>query len=53
MGRHRYFFKLYALDTELGELGQPTKADLERAMKGHVLGHTELVGTYEHEKGPA
>ena len=52
VGRHRYFFKLYALDTELGELGQPTKADLERAMKGHVLGHTELVGTYEHEKGP-
>ena len=48
IGRHRYFFKLYALDTELGDLGQPTKGDLERAMKGHVLDQTELIGTYEH-----
>lgn len=48
IGRHRYFFKLYALDTTLGDLGQPTKSDLERAMKGHVLEQTELVGTYEH-----
>lgn len=47
-GRHRYFFKLYALDTELGDLGSPKKKDLERAMKGHVLEHTELVGTYAH-----
>ena len=47
-GRHRYFFKLYALDTELGDLGEPTKADLERAMNGHVLEKAELVGTYEH-----
>jgi len=48
IGRHRYFFKLYALDTTLGDLGRPTKSDLERAMKGHVLEQTELVGTYEH-----
>ena len=48
IGRHRYFFKLYALDAMLGDLGQPTKADLERAMKGHVLEQTELIGTYEH-----
>ena len=48
IGRHRYFFKLYALDTTLGDLGQPTKADLERAIKAHVLEQTELVGTYEH-----
>ena len=47
-GRHRYFFKLYALDKDLGDLGHPTKTDLERAMKGHVLAQTELVGTYEH-----
>lgn len=47
IGRHRYFFKLYALDTELGDLGQPTKGDLERAMEGHVLDQTELIGTYE------
>jgi len=48
IGRHRYFFKLYALDTQLGDLGQPTKGDLERAMKGHVLDQTQLIGTYEH-----
>ena len=48
-GKHRYFFKLYALDAMLGDIGTPTKADLERAMQGHVLEHTELVGTYEHD----
>ena len=37
IGRHRYFFKLYALDTELTGLSAPTKSDLERAMHGHVL----------------
>jgi Raf kinase inhibitor-like YbhB/YbcL family protein len=46
IGRHRYFFKLYALDSELPALDRPTKRDLERAMKGHVLAETELVGTY-------
>lgn len=46
IGRHRYFFKLYALDSELPPLERPTKRDLERAMKGHVLAETELVGTY-------
>jgi Raf kinase inhibitor-like YbhB/YbcL family protein len=50
MGRHRYFFKLYALDAELADLRQPTKARLEEAMKGHVLAQTELVGTYEKKK---
>ena len=51
IGRHRYFFKLYALDTDLGDLGaSTTKADLERAMKGHVLGQAELMGTYESSK---
>jgi Raf kinase inhibitor-like YbhB/YbcL family protein len=47
IGRHRYFFKLYALDTDLSGLTSPTKADLERAMKGHVLGSGELIGTYQ------
>jgi len=47
VGRHRYFHKLYALDTLLGDLKQPNKAALERAMEGHVLARTELVGTYE------
>ena len=47
IGRHRYFFKLYALDTRLGDRGSLTKAELEKAMEGHVLARAELVGTYE------
>ena len=45
-GTHRYYFKLYALDIEftLGE--DVTKADLENAMSGHVLGQAELIGLY-------
>jgi Raf kinase inhibitor-like YbhB/YbcL family protein len=46
IGRHRYFHKLYALDTALPDLGRPTKAQLEKAMQGHVLAQAELVGTY-------
>jgi Raf kinase inhibitor-like YbhB/YbcL family protein len=48
-GRHRYFHKLYALDMVLGDLGQPTKARLEEAMKGHILERFELIGTYQKE----
>lgn len=51
IGRHRYFHKLYALDVILPDLGAPTKAELERAMEGHVLEHAELVGTYEKTGG--
>jgi Raf kinase inhibitor-like YbhB/YbcL family protein len=47
VGRHRYFFKLYALDTTLGDLGIPTKATLLKAMEGHVLEQAEVVGTYQ------
>jgi Raf kinase inhibitor-like YbhB/YbcL family protein len=47
IGRHRYFHKLYALDTELGDLGRAAKADVERAMKGHVVAEAVLVGTYQ------
>jgi Raf kinase inhibitor-like YbhB/YbcL family protein len=47
IGRHRYFFKLYALDTELPDLGRPTKARLEQAMGGHIVAQAELMGTYE------
>jgi Raf kinase inhibitor-like YbhB/YbcL family protein len=47
IGRHRYFFKLYALDTELTGLSSPTKGDLERVMKGYVLDSGELVATYQ------
>jgi len=47
IGRHRYFHKLYALDVLLPDLGTPAKAELERAMEGHVLARVELVGTYQ------
>jgi Raf kinase inhibitor-like YbhB/YbcL family protein len=47
IGRHRYFHKLYALDTQLGGLRRPTKAQLEAAMQGHILAQAELVGTYQ------
>lgn len=50
IGRHRYFFKLYALDTTLTDLSTATKADLERAMEGHVVGSGELMGTYQKAK---
>ena len=53
VGRHRYFFKLYALDTRLPGLQRPAKADLERAMQGHVLAQAQLVGTYQKRKGGA
>jgi Raf kinase inhibitor-like YbhB/YbcL family protein len=49
IGRHRYFFKLHALDTTLN-LSQPSKADLESAMEGHVLAKAQLIGTYEKSK---
>lgn len=47
IGRHRYFFKLYALDAVLGELKTANKAGLIEAMKGHVLEEAQLMGTYE------
>lgn len=47
IGRHRYFFKLYALDRVLPDLGHPNKARLEKEMEGHVVAKGELVGTYE------
>ena len=50
IGRHRYFHKLYALDVELPVLGTPTKAQLEKAMEGHVLAKAELIGTYQKKK---
>jgi phosphatidylethanolamine-binding protein (PEBP) family uncharacterized protein len=46
VGRHRYFFKLYALDASLPSDRVHTKADLESAMHGHVLASAELMGTY-------
>lgn len=43
---HRYYFKLYALDGKLDLQAGASQADVERAMKGHVLGETELIGRY-------
>ena len=47
IGRHRYFHKLYALDTALPDLAAPDKAALERAMRSHVVAEAVLVGTYQ------
>ena len=49
VGRHRYFFKLYALDRLLSGLHTPKKADLEHAMRGHMLGQAVLMGTYQKQ----
>jgi Raf kinase inhibitor-like YbhB/YbcL family protein len=46
-GRHRYFHKLYALDTVLPNLGQVSKAKLEAAMKPHLIAQAQLIGTYQ------
>ena len=45
-GTHRYFFKLYALDTSLTLPPSTTKKDLEKTMQGHVLAQSELTGRY-------
>jgi Raf kinase inhibitor-like YbhB/YbcL family protein len=50
VGRHRYFHKLYALDTVLSGLHKPTKAQVEAAMKGHIIASAELVGTYQQRR---
>jgi Raf kinase inhibitor-like YbhB/YbcL family protein len=48
-GTHRYFFKLYALDTELDLGGGATKEDLVGAMEGHILAEGRLMGTYRRQ----
>ena len=50
IGKHRYFHKLYALDTVLPDLATPTKDRLEAAMSGHVITSAELVGHYERTR---
>jgi Raf kinase inhibitor-like YbhB/YbcL family protein len=47
IGKHRYFFKLYALDTVLKPTKNATKAQVEKAMQGHVIESAELMGTFE------
>ncbi|MEK7630150.1 MAG: YbhB/YbcL family Raf kinase inhibitor-like protein [Patescibacteria group bacterium] len=46
---HRYFFKLYVLDTELNLAEGGTKAELEKSMTGHIIAQTELVGLYSRK----
>jgi len=48
IGRHRYFFKLYALDKVLPDLHDPSKAELLKAMDGHIVEQTHMIGTYQH-----
>jgi len=48
IGRHRYFFKLYTLDTMLPDLDDPDKNSLLENMQDHVLEETVLMGTYQH-----
>jgi Raf kinase inhibitor-like YbhB/YbcL family protein len=48
-GPHRYFFRLYALDTVLGLAPGATKAAVLKASEGHTLGQAELMGRYARQ----
>lgn len=50
IGRHRYFHKLYALNTVLRGMDKPSKSQVEAAMTGHIIAEAELVGTYQKSK---
>jgi len=50
VGRHRYVFKLYALDAVLSAPKPATKAGLEKTMQGHILARSEFVGYYRKKK---
>jgi len=50
IGSHRYFFKLYALDTVLTGLKSPKKSNLQQAVQKHVIDSTQLIGTYQKTK---
>lgn len=49
-GRHRYFFKLYALDTKINLGKNSGKKEVERAMGGHIIQEAKLIGTYTRKK---
>ena len=51
IGRHRYFHKLYALDTVLAGMNKPTKAQVEAAMQGHIIAEAQLMGTHQKSSG--
>ena len=46
-GNHRYYFRIYALDTELGLVNTSTKKDLLKAMEGHIIAEGHLMGKYK------
>lgn len=48
-GSHRYFFKLYALDTVLDLHPSADVKDIEQAMEGHILGEAQLIGLYQRQ----
>jgi hypothetical protein len=48
-GTHRYFFKIFALDTKLELKSSARRAELDAAMRGHVLAQGELMGRYSHK----
>ncbi|MEO8140028.1 MAG: YbhB/YbcL family Raf kinase inhibitor-like protein [Gemmatimonadota bacterium] len=50
IGRHRYYFRLFALDRMLPDIGHPDRASLEKAMAGHLIASAELMGTYEKRR---
>lgn len=50
IGMHRYFHKLFALDSRLPDLGNPSKMALEKAMQGHILAEAELMGLYQRRR---
>ncbi len=47
--KHRYFFKLFALDKQISLPANSSRADLEREMKGHILGHAQVMGLYQRK----
>lgn len=49
-GKHRYFFRLYALDTMLDLSGRVSKRDIEKAIQGHILEQAQLMGLYGRGK---
>ncbi len=49
-GTHRYFFKLYALDTMLELKPNSGKSEVEKAMQGHILAEAQLVGVYRRQR---
>lgn len=48
-GTHRYFFKIYALDTDLNLKAGLNKQALEKAMQGHIMDKAELIGLYKKQ----